>query len=100
MGRDVYALMREIVVGAVRSVVPELSDDIVARIEVTPPRDPSHGDMATNAALVAAKMARQPPAKLADAICEHLRHAAGVVEASAAGPGFVNLKLNAAMFHA
>ena len=100
MARDVYALMREIVVTAVRSVVADLSDEIVARIEVTPPRDPSHGDMATNAALVAAKAARQPPAKLAAAICEHLRHVAGVVEASAAGPGFVNLKLNAALFHA
>ncbi len=100
MARDVYALMREIVVTAVRSVVPDVSDEIVARIEVTPPRDPSHGDMATNAALVAAKVARQPPAKLAAAICEHLRQAAVVVEASAAGPGFVNLRLNAAMFHA
>ncbi len=83
-----------------RSVVPDLSDDVVARIEVTPSRDPSHGDMATNAALVAAKAAHQPPAKLAAAICEHLRHAEGVAEANAAGPGFVNLKLNAAMFHA
>ncbi len=100
MARDVYALMREIVVTAVRGVVPDVPDEIVARIEVTPPRDPSHGDMATNAALVAAKAARQPPAKLAAAICEYLRQAAGVVEASAAGPGFVNLRLNAAMFRA
>ena len=93
--------MREIVLGALRSVVPDLPDDIAARIEVTPPRDPSHGDMATNAAMVAAKM-RAPAAceTRSTPLCEHLRHAAGVVEASAAGPGFVNLRLNAALFHA
>ncbi len=64
----------------------DLPDDIVARVEVTPARDPSHGDMATNAALVAAKAARQPPAKLAAAIVEHLQQATGVARASAAGP--------------
>ena len=89
--------MRETVVRALRSVVPDLPDDIIARVEVTPARDPSHGDMATNAALVAAKAARQPPAKLAAAIVERLQQAPGVAQASAAGPGFVNLSLDAAV---
>ena len=65
---------------ALRTVVPDLPDDIAARVEVTPPRDPAHGDMATNAALVAAKAARQPPAKLAAAIVERFdpaRHRRG-----------------------
>jgi arginyl-tRNA synthetase len=97
MTRDIYGSMRKTVVKALQAVIPRLSDDIISRVEVTPPRDPSHGDMATNAALVAAKGARQPPAKLAAAIVEHLRHAAGVAEASAAGPGFVNLRLDAAL---
>ncbi len=100
MEHDLYAAMRDTVVTALRSVVPDLPDDIIARVEVTPPRDPSHGDMATNAAMVAAKAARQPPAKLAGAIVEHLRQAKGVVSASAAGPGFVNLSLDAAVFRA
>ena len=97
---DLYAAMRDTVMTALRSVFPDLPDDILARVEVTPPRDPSHGDMATNAAMVAAKAARQPPAKLAGAIVEHLRQAKAVVSASAAGPGFVNLSLDAAVFRA
>jgi arginyl-tRNA synthetase len=96
--RDIYAAMRDIVVGALRATVPNLPDDVIARVEATPPRDPSHGDMATNVALVAAKAARQPPAKLAAAIVEQLQRSPGVVQANAAGPGFINLKLNADLF--
>ncbi len=98
MTDDIYASMRETVVSAVRLAVSDLPDDVAARIEVTPARDPAHGDMATNAALVAAKAARQPPAKLAAAIVEHLARTAGIAQASAAGPGFVNLSLDASLF--
>ncbi len=98
MANDIYATMRETVVSALRNVVADLPDDVLARVEVTPPRDPSHGDMATNAAMVAAKAARQPPAKLAAAIVEQLAHADGIAQASAAGPGFVNLTLDPAIF--
>jgi arginyl-tRNA synthetase len=97
MAQDIYASMHETVVRALRGVVPDLTDDIIARVELSPARDPSHGDMATNAALVAAKAARQPPAKLAAAIVERLQQAAGVARASVAGPGFVNLSLDAAV---
>src|SRR4051812_13677796 len=100
MTSDIYASMRDAVVVALRRVAPELPDDVVARVEGTPPRDAAHGDMATNVALVAAKAARQPPAKLAAAIIEHLKQAPGVVQASAAGPGFVNLSLDADLFRA
>jgi arginyl-tRNA synthetase len=95
---DIYSSVRETVISALRDVVGELPDDIVARVEVTPPRDPSHGDMATNAALVAAKAARLPPAKLAASILENLHRAAGIVRADAAGPGFINLTLEAGAF--
>jgi arginyl-tRNA synthetase len=95
---DIYAVMRETVVDALRRVVADLPDDVIARVEVAPPRDPSHGDMATNAALVAAKAARQQPAKLAAIIVEQLQKAPGIVQASAAGPGFINLNLDADVF--
>ena len=65
MTQDIYARLRDTVLTALRGMVPDLPDGIAARVEVTPARDPAHGDMATNAALVAAKAARQPPAKLA-----------------------------------
>jgi arginyl-tRNA synthetase len=96
--RDIYAAMRETVVRALRTVVAGLPGDVIARVEVTPPRDPTHGDMATNAALVAAKTARQSPAKLAASIVEQLQGAPGIVQANAAGPGFINLNLDADAF--
>src|SRR5271157_5273439 len=98
MSHDIYARMRETVLSALRGVVAELPAEVAARVEVTPAREPEHGDMATNAALVAAKVARQPPAKLAAAIVERMRQVPGVAHAEAAGPGFVNLRLDATEF--
>lgn len=94
MTHDLFASMREQVLIALRAIVPDLPDDIAARVEVTPNRDPAHGDMATNAALVSAKVARQPPAKIAAGLVTYLGEAPGVAEAAAAGPGFVNLRLD------
>jgi len=100
MIQDLYAAMRDTVLDALRNIVPDLPDDIAARVEVTPTRDPAHGDMATNAALVAAKPARQPPAKIAAALVAALAERDGITEAVAAGPGFVNLRLDPAAFRA
>ena len=58
MTQDIYAVMRDAVVAALRQAVPDLPDEVADRVEVTPPREAAHGDMATNAALVAAKAAR------------------------------------------
>jgi len=97
---DLFTTIRQTVLTAVNTAVPGLPDDIVARVEVTPTRDPAHGDMATNAAMVIAKAARQPPAKLAAAIAEALRADRQIAEATPAGPGFVNLRLDPAIFRA
>ena len=85
---DIFADVRARVVIALRGVIPDLPDDVAARVEVTPTRDPAHGDMATNAAMVAAKPTRQPPAKLAAALAEALRGQPDIAEAAPAGPGF------------
>ncbi|MBV9654896.1 MAG: arginine--tRNA ligase, partial [Acetobacteraceae bacterium] len=90
---DLFAAMRGHVLARLRESIPDLPDAIADKIEVTPARDPAHGDMTTNAALVAAKPARMPPAKIAAALAAKLETVPGVVEASAAGPGFVNLRL-------
>lgn len=100
MTQDIYAALRAQVVAALKAVAPDLPEDAVARVEVTPPRDPAHGDMATNAALVAAKPARMAPPKLAAALVEQLRAAPGIAAAAAAGPGFVNLTLDPAAYRA
>jgi arginyl-tRNA synthetase len=69
-----------------------------ARIVVEPPRDPRHGDLATNAAMVLAKDAGLKPRDLADLLATELRAARGVRQVDVAGPGFINLTLNAQVF--
>jgi arginyl-tRNA synthetase len=64
-----------------------------SRVTVEPPRDPAHGDIATNAAMVLAKDAGRKPRELAEAIAEKLRGDALVAKADVAGPGFINLTL-------
>jgi arginyl-tRNA synthetase len=66
------------------------------RVVVEPPRDPAHGDMATNAAMVLAKDAGKKPRELADAIAEQLRRGDLVAKVDVAGPGFINLTLKPA----
>ncbi len=97
---DLFATIRQTVLAAVNAAVPGLPDEITARVEVSPTRDPAHGDMATNAAMVCAKAARQPPAKLATTIAEALRASPDIAEAAPAGPGFVNLRLDPRVFRA
>ena len=66
----------------------------LSRIAVEPPRDASHGDLATNAAMVLAKACGQNPRVLAETIAAALQSDPDVAEASVAGPGFVNLRLH------
>lgn len=65
----------------------------LSRVSVEPPRDPSHGDLSTNAAMVLAKPAGMNPRALAEKLAERLRSEAEVSEVSIAGPGFINLRL-------
>ena len=97
---DLYARLRETVLAALAKIIPDLPADIAARVEVTPTRDPAHGDMATNAAMVSAKAARQPPARIAAALVQHLNAGPEIETAEAAGPGFVNLRLRPDAFRA
>jgi arginyl-tRNA synthetase len=67
-----------------------------SRISVEPPRDPTHGDMATNAAMVLAKDAGKKPRDLAQAIAEKLRSDPLIGSVEVAGPGFINITLKPA----
>ncbi|MCS0495888.1 arginine--tRNA ligase [Ancylobacter sp. MQZ15Z-1] len=86
----------------VRSAVEELAregtlpaDVDVTRVVVEPPRDASHGDLATNAAMVLSKEARMKPRDLAEKIAGKLSAVAGVAGVEVAGPGFINIALDA-----
>ena len=63
-------------------------------VAVEPPRDASHGDLATNAAMVLAKGAGSNPRALAALIAPKLEALPDVTEVSVAGPGFINLRLS------
>jgi arginyl-tRNA synthetase len=91
--QDIFATLRVRAIAALRELLPDLPEESLARVQMEPPRDTAHGDMATNAALVVAKAARQPPPKLAAALAEKLAPLPEVESAAPAGPGFVNLRL-------
>src|SRR5580704_7802739 len=91
---DIFSNVRAAVLSVLREVVPDLPEDLAARVEVTPAREAAHGDMATNAALVAARAARCKPADLAARLATALAADPLIAEATAAGPGFINLRLH------
>ncbi len=62
-------------------------------ITVEPPRDASHGDMATNAAMVLAKTAKMKPRDIATLLSTALENRPDVSSVEVAGPGFINLRL-------
>jgi len=86
------------------ALLDEVLDELVAdgtlsadvdrkNVTVEPPRDPSHGDLATNAAMVLAKPAKTNPRTLAEAIRPKLEALPPVTSVEVAGPGFINLRL-------
>ena len=70
----------------------------LSRVTAEPPRDPSHGDISTNAAMVLNKAFGKPPRVLAEAIAEKLRAHPDVAAVEIAGPGFINLRLSPAVW--
>jgi len=93
MTENLFAIVRFWVLEEIFALFPDLSDDVRAKIEVTPTREAAHGDMASNAALVAAKPAGKAPRDIAAALSERLAARAEIAAAAPAGPGFVNITL-------
>src|SRR2546423_3649028 len=92
---DIFATVLDRVhaaLAALRAAGPLPALD-AARVVVEPPRDATHGDMATNAAMVLAKDAGKKPRELADLIAEKLRADDLIARVDVAGPGFINLTL-------
>ena len=69
------------------------------RISAEPPRDSSHGDISTNAAMVMAKPAGKNPRELAQIVADELEKLDEVSEISIAGPGFINLRLSESFWY-
>jgi arginyl-tRNA synthetase len=71
----------------------------LARVAVESPRDPAHGDLATNAAMVLAKPAGMKPRDLAERLADALRDLADVEAVEVAGPGFINVRIHPQAWH-
>jgi arginyl-tRNA synthetase len=98
---NVFDLFTQRVGAAVEALVADgvlASAPNLARIVVEPPREATHGDMATNAAMVLAKDAGKKPRELAEALAEKLRADDLVAKVEVAGPGFINLTLKPAVW--
>ena len=97
---NIFATVLARVVAAIEALIEAgaLPPLALARVLVEPPRDPSHGDMATNAAMVLSKDAKKKPRELADVIAEKLRADALIEKVDIAGPGFINLTLKPAVW--
>jgi arginyl-tRNA synthetase len=76
-----------------------LPAEALARVTVEPPRDASHGDLSTNAAMVLAKEAKTNPRALADEIVGALEKTGRYVKLEVAGPGFINATLPPSAYH-
>ncbi len=70
----------------------------LSAVAVEPPRDPAHGDMSTNAAMVLAKPSGKPPRAIAEALATRLAADPRISSAEVAGPGFLNLRLRPAVW--
>ena len=93
---NLFTEIRGLVISALEGMqaegtLPEGLD--MANVTVEPPRDPLHGDMATNAAMVLAKPAGAKPRDIAEALAARLAADDRVTSAEVAGPGFLNLRL-------
>ena len=71
----------------------------LSRVTVEPPRDASHGDLATNVAMILSKAVGENPRVLAERIADALRSDADVASVEVAGPGFINLRLSTGFWH-
>ena len=98
---NLFAEIRSAVADALGRMVAEglLPSGLdLSAVAVEPPRDPAHGDMATNAAMVLAKPAGRAPREIADGLALKLMEDPRIEGADVAGPGFLNLRLAPALW--
>ncbi|WP_375597543.1 arginine--tRNA ligase [Devosia sp. Naph2] len=96
---DIFALFTTRVIEALRADYPELDKELLTRVVVEPPRDPAHGDLSTNAAMVVAKPLGKNPREVAAGLVERFKSAQDVTSVEVAGPGFINFRLADSIWH-
>ena len=97
---NLFETYRNHVLQAVWAVLPEAATDAIT---LEPPRDATHGDLSTNAAMVLAGAAKSRgekvnPREIAEQLAGKLRAVEGVTKVEVAGPGFINLTLDVSVW--
>lgn len=87
---NIFETYRNHVLAAIEQIAPGFNTNAVT---LEPPRDASHGDLSTNAAMVVAGQAKMKPRELAEKLVAQLHNLEGVEKIDVAGPGFINLTL-------
>ena len=90
---DLAAAVRAAVAAALDA--GDFAGSVPDEVVIERPKNPEHGDYATNVALRLAKAAGRPPREVAEAIAARLRAADGIAQVDVAGPGFLNITLAA-----
>ena len=96
---DIFADFAARVAAALKALYPEAAAELIARAVVEPPRDPAHGDLSSNAAMVVAKPLGKNPREVATALAAHFRADPDVQSVAVAGPGFLNFRLADPAWH-
>jgi arginyl-tRNA synthetase len=90
---ELAAAVRAAVLASVRA--GDFGGSVPDEVVVERPRNPDHGDYATNVALRLAKQAGRSPREIAQAVASRLREVPGIASVEVAGPGFLNVRLSA-----
>ena len=99
---NIFVLFAERVKNAVEAIDLKSKDGgalDLSRLTVEAPRDPAHGDVSTNAAMVLAKAAGENPRALAEKIASALRGKGDLKAVDVAGPGFINVRFGDGFWH-
>lgn len=97
---DIFSETRARIVAASWALAPDgVVEAAFDPITVEPPRDPAHGDLASNAAMVLAKAFRRKPRDIAEALALEAAQWPHVEAVEVAGPGFLNLRLRSQAWH-
>ncbi len=99
---QIFTMVEQVLEGALAKAASDglLPNNLdTASVSVEPPRDPSHGDVSTNIAMVLSKQAKKSPRDIAGILVPLLQAHEHIEQADIAGPGFINLRLDMSCYH-
>ncbi len=96
---NIHKLIKQEILNILTHLYPDLSQKALANITVETPKDSSHGDLATNAAMVITKELNKPPREIGQDLLPHINEIETIESSEIAGPGFINMHLRSRFLH-